>query len=295
MLNNMTEAHHGRHATTAVSHPSIAIDINAATKVLHTELNRLIIERLPLALPPYTHLPTRYALGVKRFAAIFLAIEREIDLLAQKREESTTKHSEDVNAWLENLLPDGLQRTQRFSDDVLHLEKRTRTVLNIDQRVAKEQARLHAVVATRPHVLVAYVWIMYMAIFSGGRHIRKHLASVDESFWTGRTNDIPEKQSLSMPGFTFMSFDDDSDGEDLKTEFKRRLAFADDLLTLEERAEVVEEGRVLFQHCITTIKEIDWEVICFESVSTLRLVLVFLTLVLLCSFWMARRHGFWLI
>ncbi|KAI4714302.1 hypothetical protein J4E89_001752 [Alternaria sp. Ai002NY15] len=54
---------------------SLSGEINAATRSLHTNLNRLITSRLPLALPPYTTDATLYATGLLHFAHIFLTFE----------------------------------------------------------------------------------------------------------------------------------------------------------------------------------------------------------------------------
>ncbi|KAF1833391.1 heme oxygenase-like protein [Decorospora gaudefroyi] len=54
---------------------SLSGEINAATRTLHTSLNRLITSRLPLALPPHTSDSTLYATGLLHFAHIFLTFE----------------------------------------------------------------------------------------------------------------------------------------------------------------------------------------------------------------------------
>lgn len=54
---------------------SLSGEINAATRTLHTSLNRLITSRLPLALPPSTQDSTLYATGLLHFAHIFLTFE----------------------------------------------------------------------------------------------------------------------------------------------------------------------------------------------------------------------------
>ncbi|EUC51010.1 hypothetical protein COCMIDRAFT_80432 [Bipolaris oryzae ATCC 44560] len=54
---------------------SLSGEINAATRTLHTNLNRLITSRLPLGLPPHTTDSTLYATGLLHFAHIFLTFE----------------------------------------------------------------------------------------------------------------------------------------------------------------------------------------------------------------------------
>jgi len=123
---------------------------------------------------------------------------------------------------------------------------------------------------------------MYMAIFSGGRYIRLELAAAGEEFWmrarkgatkntkaevdkekpettttTTTTTTIPTPPPV-YPGFTFLYFDEGTnDGEDVKNEFKRRLAAAETLLTPSERAEIVAESRRIFESTIDLVKELD--------------------------------------
>jgi len=117
---------------------------------------------------------------------------------------------------------------------------------------------------------------MYMAIFSGGRYIRLELAATGEEFWMrGRKEEAKcmdtdvEQEKVEMtatttttppvyPGFTFLHFDKGTnDGEDVKNEFKRRLAAAETLLTPSERAEVVAESRRIFESTIDLVRELD--------------------------------------
>jgi hypothetical protein len=104
---------------------------------------------------------------------------------------------------------------------------------------------------------------MYMAIFSGGRWIRSQLASAEPEFWTAHTNAGPalaEKTPLGMPGFSFLSFDGEQDGEDIKVEYKKRLAEGESLLSAEEREDITAASQELFERCIQIVKKLDVEV-----------------------------------
>lgn len=53
--------------------------------------------------------------------------------------------------------------------------------------------RMRKVAEERPHVLVAYAWVWYMAVFSGGRYIREQLGGANrEEFWEGKGKDKEE-------------------------------------------------------------------------------------------------------
>lgn len=121
----------------------------------------------------------------------------------------------------------------------------------------------------KPHVFVAFAWVFYMATFSGGRWIRQQLLNAGEEFWTGEASggSNSEKRnldtSLRPPGFTFLSFDGEQDGEDIKASFKLRLADAETILTAEEQHEIIDVAGRLFDRCLGLVGELDaigvWE------------------------------------
>lgn len=255
------------------SEATLPVQINTATRKQHTELNRLIIERLPLALPPKANGPQTYGLGIAAFAQIFLAFEQAFDDLTNSllqdakqpssspEEERGTPHSRQVKEWLANLRPAGLKRSPRLKRDLQYLPSVDRS--GFSELDESTQSRIRALAAAKPHALAAYTWVMYMAIFSGGRWIRAQLASAEPEFWTSHTNAGPalaEKTPLGMPGFSFLSFDGEADGEDLKAEYKMRLAEGEQLLSAQEREDIVEASRELFEMCIEIVKTLDEEV-----------------------------------
>ena len=58
-------------------------------------------------------------------------------------------------------------------------------------------------------------------------------------------------------GLAFWHFDGDQDGEDIKAEFKRRLAALETLFTVDERVDVIEEAKEIFSLCATLVDELD--------------------------------------
>jgi heme oxygenase len=145
-----------------------------------------------------------------------------------------------------------------------------------------------------PHVLVAYAWVLYMALFSGGRHIRASLqvaGGLGGDFWTidpwptqvsrdaTSRPEVPssfshhrprQRQSRShstscsdgqlstlVPGLQFFTFLGDEDGEDLKLEFQQRLAKAETLLTDPEKEDIIQEAQGIFDSMIRMVYELD--------------------------------------
>lgn len=283
-------SHHSSNGSTTPQ-PQIAVEVNSATRTLHTELNRIIVDRLPLALPPHAKSPSRYAIGLSHFANIFFSFEAEFDRVLESVFKE--KEQDEVRAWIAGLRPSGIERSKRLRNDLYHLQKSAIVKFNVadSQRTSRGIKKLLTGCQEKPHVLIAYAWIMYMAVFSGGRWIRQQLASAGTDFWLGSetlgSEPDDEQIILQQPGFTFLSFDGDHDGEELKKSFKAQLDDADIKLTAKERQEVVAAGQDLFQHCINLIEEIDRDVWWQESTATWPIPVVFLCFGLAWIIWRA--------
>ncbi|KAK4546326.1 hypothetical protein LTR36_002003 [Oleoguttula mirabilis] len=252
----------------ALARPSISAEINTATRKQHTELNRLIIERLPLALPPIAQNPALLDQGLAAFAHIFFAFEGiwqsiEDGFHSLNKYNPDKAHEYDVCSTLAFLRPSGLTRSERLRRDLEHIAKRTgKPTPPLGAYEKKLVQHIRDTINSRPHVLLAYAWVMYMAIFSGGRWIRQQFANAGPEFWTGEPGvALAEKQDKTdVPGFSFLSFEGEEDGEDLKADFKARLVDTEVLLTDQERQEVIDGAHELFDHCIQLVGELDRKV-----------------------------------
>ncbi|KAI7278959.1 hypothetical protein KC345_g5616 [Hortaea werneckii] len=288
----------------AESRPSISAEINKETRKHHTELNRLIIDRLPLGLPPQAETPHVLGQGIATFARIFFGFEsvwREIEDGTHPLSKYDPKkaHEYDVVSSLAFLRSVGLARTERLRKDLATISQRTGSYVTTQSGGKGIESRIREQVTERPWLLVAYAWVMYMAIFSGGRWIRQQLAQAGPEFWTGSTeydSHYEEKSSetsrLEIPGFTFLSFDSEQDGEEMKAEFKSRLAETEVLLTDEERQDVIAAAQGLFDDCIGLVHELDM-VVAKKKIAGIVLPAVGLTLLLalMTLLYWADKHG----
>ncbi|KAL8392730.1 hypothetical protein RB595_002788 [Gaeumannomyces hyphopodioides] len=224
--------------------------INSSTRLLHRTLNKLILERLPLALPPRVSNPSQYTTGILHIASVYIAFEtlwRQV-LTKPVAGDGTAGHP-----WWARIIefPVGLPRRTHFESyaelppklseegrDSVHelltgmhmpkLERAARLVADIRaltgwtrDEVAQEIRLLTSAgddndnetglaafvkhtassVALAPHVLLAHGWVMYMALFSGGRYIRATLETAtglpdalgraDPSFWAADPGPVP--------------------------------------------------------------------------------------------------------
>ncbi|KAL8418396.1 hypothetical protein RB594_001844 [Gaeumannomyces avenae] len=216
--------------------------INSSTRPLHRTLNKLILERLPLALPPRVSRPSQYTTGILHIASVYIAfetlwrqvltkpvpgdgtaghpwwaqiIEFPVGLLKRTHFESYAelppKLSGEGRDTVRQLLTDmhmpELERAARLVADVRALTGWTRDGVAQEIRLLTgggddddgDETGLVAFVrhmassvTLAPHVLLAYGWVMYMALFSGGRYIRATLETA-----TG----LPDAQGRADPSF----------------------------------------------------------------------------------------------
>jgi len=207
--------------------------VNIATRPAHSQLNRLIILRLPLALPPYTTNPSTYVSGLLHITPIYITFEslwqtvldaprlptslnlfdacdpeqplldsRSVPLLPLLSHHNSPHlpliHNPQVcsrtHSLLSHLRLPGLLRAGRLRADIRALtgtpEHKIGEQLNAvskSGRLAEFIAHTKKAVEANPHVLLAYAWVLYMALFSGGRYLRaflKEAGGTGVDFWT---------------------------------------------------------------------------------------------------------------
>ncbi|KAF2452209.1 heme oxygenase-like protein [Karstenula rhodostoma CBS 690.94] len=277
-------------ARATVAQATLSSEINTATRSLHTELNKLITARIPFAIPPLASDPQLYTTGLLHFAHIFLTFESLwSDLLPTNApgtaaspptspllsfllvnpyaepELFTSPPAPQTLAFLQNLRPNGLARSGRIKKDLQYLSGLHPTDFDVmlaqypGERVAEFCTHIRKSVGHKPHVLIAYAWCFYMAVFSGGRWIRGELVKAGPEFWSsGADAGSPDAGApLVEKGLSLWSFPGTHDGEDIKQAFKERLLGAEALFTADERVDVIEEAKTIFKLCAGLVHELD--------------------------------------
>lgn len=275
---------------------SLSERINISTRVTHTQLNRLIIARLPLALPPHNLTPSAYISGILHIAPIYINFESLWQRIIG-RPKYQAKGYDQIHSTLVHLrLPDVL-RTGRLRGDIKTLSGCSEQ--EVDEQLLKicQNGKLSDFIAhttnsvnAKPHVLLAYVWVMYMALFSGGRYIRASLQDAGAEFWSNLPSAVPscphsrsllyrslnewgkseeqiplpqkdpksERQSPAVnQGLQFFHFLGEEDGEDIKTELKARFAKAEMVLSASEKDDIVQEAQHIFDFMVEMVGELD--------------------------------------
>ncbi|KAL5329255.1 hypothetical protein ACEPPN_002765 [Leptodophora sp. 'Broadleaf-Isolate-01'] len=207
---------------------SLSVRINKSTRPLHTQLNRLILTRLPLALPPYTTNPSTYVSGLLHILPIYSTFEDLWgSLLCSAQLPTSLQTSHDEACDPESPLPDpkdpasalhtpkictrthsllahlhlpGLLRAGRLLSDIRTLTLTPTHLLALQQEAISQSGPLaeflqhtKTSVEANPHVLLAYAWVLYMALFSGGRYLRaalKEAGGQGAAFWSRDSSPI---------------------------------------------------------------------------------------------------------
>ncbi|KAK7966006.1 heme oxygenase-like protein [Apiospora aurea] len=265
--------------------------INIATRPVHTQLNKLVIYRLPLAIPPHVQDPSNYVSGLLHLTPIYNGFESLWREFLESPQQSSTgtipaEHSCEVckpsavvhhspyvldaphiptlcsriHSLLHHVHTPDLERTEALKADIVSMTGWSTELLAEQLSVAEESPvlsaflmRLRQSVRTRPHVLLAYAWVLYMALFSGGRFIRASLAQVHPSFWNANCLSLNPELPLR-----FFTFDTAQGGDEIKSSFKERFAQSSgSLLTDGEKADVVDEAKKIFEFMIEVVGELD--------------------------------------
>jgi hypothetical protein len=322
------DSHDDGDAEPPAERPPLSRAISARTRAVHARLNKLILARLPLALPPHARDPGVFVTGLLHMTVVYAAFEglwREMVKdngvvpftnddewearvgLRQESEEdgassTTTTGSDDggmtprMRSLLAYVRVPGISRTARLRHDIraatgwseAQLDDALGDVCGTAPFFAPPSTPVgrfvdHArrAVGQRPHVVLAYAYTLHMALFAGGRHIRAALEGVaDAQFWktvpmvvtgggsggggaaTRRTAAdgilaIHSSSSYDRRPFQFLRFSTPTDGEDLKADFKARLAEVETRLSWREHRDVLQEAACIFENMILLVGQLD--------------------------------------
>lgn len=235
----------GASTTPSTTARTFSSELFAAVHKDHTALNKLITSRLPLCLPPHVDNPLLYVQGLTVFGHIFALFERQL-----ARELRKHASQDRISSALRLLDNPGLYRTERLQRDIDEVRQRLRGAYDgTYERIAREVIDLCNASSHRrsekPHLILAHAWAMYLALFNGGRWIRKQLCDSGEDFWMG------------TPPLSFWGFEGDRDGDNVHAQFKENFELAAQQLTSREWTDVVQETREVFALCSRLVAVLD--------------------------------------
>lgn len=194
---------------------SLAYSINTAIASSHTKINRLILDRMPHAVPPRADNPSTYITGLLHIGAVYIAFESLWQNIIGVRTETaplpytypfgndtvtsspgldhgpeppqvTERHRQILEtAYWPNML-----RAARVKADIRTMTGWPAHVVDEQLRSAGTTGELGAFLAHikeavdgRPHLLLAYAYSLYLALLSGGSYIRTELMYLRAEFW----------------------------------------------------------------------------------------------------------------
>ncbi|PON24104.1 hypothetical protein TGAM01_v207115 [Trichoderma gamsii] len=265
---------------------SLAGDIMSATRPMHTKINKLITSRLPLAVPPKAPDSGPYACGLLHILPIYMTFERLwLDILDTPPGDAPGQISERMHTILKEIHLPQLFRSDRLRTDIKSMTGWTDDILDLQINGIKGTGELSIfishitqVVRAKPHVLIAYSYNLFMALFAGGRFIRATLEKAGEEFWQTVPEHIkPTMQpcepapiigssleqieeinhSKNIMPLRFWSFDSENDGEDLKQEYKTKLLQWESELTAEEREDILQESVYILENIGLLVGQLD--------------------------------------
>ena len=217
-------------------------------------------------MPPNSQSPDTYATGLQRIAPIYLSFESiwaEIGDFQPLEASQAIDHR--VFSALKHLyMPDMLRSQNLRSDLSCLLHKPFDEVDDVLERM--EGLQLHRFLqhidqacTLKPHTLIAYAWVMYMALFNGGRWIRAQLLAAKTSSWhlPVLESDFESAKADQSLGLAFWHFSGEKDGEDIKNEFKARINDVERLLSAEQKQDIVDEALSIFRYLVLLVGELD--------------------------------------
>ncbi|KAE8151587.1 hypothetical protein BDV25DRAFT_128662 [Aspergillus avenaceus] len=245
--------------------------IRAVIKEPHGTVNRMNTARIPLCLPPRATSPTLYTMGFSRYVQMYLGLEEAWNAQigdpyeetegASHNDSSLMADEQRVRTLLRQIYMPELLRTRRIEADLRQLTALSDTPLMSDANTGTEfRQYINERGTQKPHLLLAYVWVLYSAMFNGGRWIRGLLFRAGPEFW-GLSSKELSADYFPAP----LSFWQVDDYEKVKGEFRSRVVNADSLLTATERQEVLDETLEIFRRCEQITLELDRDAISLLS------------------------------
>jgi heme oxygenase len=113
------------------------------------------------------------------------------------------------------------------------------------QIVSARQSEIKTSIHAKQHTVLAHTWVMYTALFNGGRMIRNELLAASSAFWQclNTPSNFEQRAHLILSKrLRFWDFGNGKDGDDVKEDFKKRFEIAASWLTASERVGIVDEA-----------------------------------------------------
>ncbi|CDK24494.1 unnamed protein product [Kuraishia capsulata CBS 1993] len=222
---------------------ALANRINKRTQTAHNSINKLMVLKFSLALRD----AKIYRQGIQMYYHVFKSIEKSL----QREMARDTQYAEILKA----IYRPAILRTERLHQDLMFFygdEKKFATPILEKQIEFCEH--IEKVTQEKPYLLLAYMHVLYLALFAGGKIFSSKLAQTLGMFphVEGKT-----AEEVMLGATTFFKFDVEDD-ESLRIEYKRDYELATrNSLTEHEKQEIIEESQYVFVTNSECVKEIE--------------------------------------
>ncbi|KAJ5950107.1 hypothetical protein N7454_001691 [Penicillium verhagenii] len=252
-----------------MANADLLLKLREAIKEPHAAIHQMNLSRMSLSLPPHTPRPTLYALGISRYAEIFYGLEDEwvayigdpTDWIGKESDDRDPDSSSDschrVRSLLRTLYVPELLRTRSLQADLAFLQSVDPVSVELiggDNPASEIRKYIHGHVGRTPHLLVAWIWILYSAILYGGRELRSQLLKAGAEFWDLSAAEIKGGKTPCPLSFWHIE-----DAAAVKAKFRGLMVEVDRLLNPQEQQDILDESMGIFQKLESLTLSLDQE------------------------------------
>lgn len=223
---------------------ALANRINSETRSLHDKVDKLVTLKMALALRD----GKIYRQGLQSFYHVFASIEKSLHAQLEKDDEWTPM--------LKSVWKPEIARREKAEQDLLfYYDDRKEKFVNpiMPEQIAFANHILEGT-AEKPYLLFAYLHVMYLALFAGGRIMRSSFAKATGLF--PHKNGLSHEEIVKL-GTNFFTFDV-ADENLLRMIYKRDYELVTrNGLTEEQKLEIIEESKYIFEQNAKCIVELE--------------------------------------
>lgn len=223
---------------------ALANRINLETRAQHNKIDKWVTLRFALALRDYRI----YRQGLQSFYHVFATIEK--NLYEQLNSEGQWSEI------LSKIWKPEMARRERAEQDLLFYydDDKSKFITPIMPAQIDFVNHINEVVQEKPYLLIAYMHVMYLALFAGGRVMRSSLGRATGLF--------PQKDGLKHADVVKMGTNlfhfEVSDEETFRLLYKRDYELLTrNELTEEQKREIIEESKYIFEQNSKCMSELE--------------------------------------
>ncbi|KAK6202379.1 heme binding protein [Scheffersomyces amazonensis] len=223
---------------------ALANRINAETRGHHDKVDKMMSLRFALALRD----AKIYRQGLQSFYHVFASIETSLSKQFEKDDQWTEM--------LKSVWKPEIARRERAEQDLLFYydDRKDKFIEPIMPEQIAFSKHILEVTEAKPYLLFAYLHVMYLALFAGGRIMRSSFAKATGLF--PQKNGLKHEEIVKL-GTNFFAFDV-ADEDLLRVVYKRDYELVTrNGLTEDQKLEIIEESKYIFEQNGKCIMELE--------------------------------------